>query len=244
VRALTSSQIMRIWEEGQHRSLVQRALIILSHACPEQDGESLGRLSVGERDSRLLIVRELTLGSHLSSLATCPQCSEKLELNFSVADILSTVPDGLGNSLYESDEFCIELRLPACVDLENLLPGADARTQLIERCVISARRHGASIHFREIPRAQLDALAERMGEMDPRADVKAALACPSCEHRWQAVFDIVAFFWEELGDQVRRILRDVHVLASAYGWRESDVLGLSPWRRQHYLDLVRQCWTS
>ncbi|HSB10234.1 MAG TPA: phage baseplate protein, partial [Blastocatellia bacterium] len=30
----------------------------------------------------------------------------------------------------------------------------------------------------------------------------------------------------------------VHTLASAYGWRESDILNLSPWRRQLYLTLV------
>jgi hypothetical protein len=34
-------------------------------------------------------------------------------------------------------------------------------------------------------------------------------------------------------------LRDVHELASAYGWRESEILALSPQRRQAYLELVR-----
>ena len=38
----------------------------------------------------------------------------------------------------------------------------------------------------------------------------------------------------------RRTLRDVHVLARAYGWREADVLALSPTRRQIYVELSRQ----
>ena len=36
-----------------------------------------------------------------------------------------------------------------------------------------------------------------------------------------------------------RLLGEVHELASAYGWREHDVLALSPWRRQAYLQMVR-----
>ena len=35
-------------------------------------------------------------------------------------------------------------------------------------------------------------------------------------------------------------LRDVHGLAAAYGWREEDVLRLSPTRRQIYLELARR----
>jgi hypothetical protein len=36
------------------------------------------------------------------------------------------------------------------------------------------------------------------------------------------------------------MLYDVHALASAYGWREADVLAMSPMRRQVYLELARQ----
>jgi hypothetical protein len=34
------------------------------------------------------------------------------------------------------------------------------------------------------------------------------------------------------------MLRDVHALATAYGWREADIVAMSPWRRQVYLDMV------
>jgi hypothetical protein len=34
-------------------------------------------------------------------------------------------------------------------------------------------------------------------------------------------------------------VREVHLLASAYGWRESDILAMTPWRRQLYLELVQ-----
>ena len=62
--------------------------------------------------------------------------------------------------------------------------------------------------------------------------------CPACRHRWQAVFDILTFFWTEIRREARRLLEHVHVLARAYGWREGEILALSERRRQAYLEMV------
>jgi hypothetical protein len=35
------------------------------------------------------------------------------------------------------------------------------------------------------------------------------------------------------------VLREVHILASAYGWREDDILAMSPARRRIYLEMLR-----
>jgi hypothetical protein len=51
-------------------------------------------------------------------------------------------------------------------------------------------------------------------------------------------FDIASYFWDEINAWANRILREVHILASRYGWSERDILALSPWRRQFYLDMV------
>jgi hypothetical protein len=52
------------------------------------------------------------------------------------------------------------------------------------------------------------------------------------------MFDIGAFLWEEIAAQARRLLREVHTLARAYGWREADILVMSAARRQAYLEMV------
>mgnify|MGYP003381458898 FL=1 len=62
--------------------------------------------------------------------------------------------------------------------------------------------------------------------------------CPSCDHRWSALFDIVSFFWREIDDWARRTLREVHSLGRAYGWSEADILTLSAWRRRAYLEMI------
>jgi hypothetical protein len=81
-------------------------------------------------------------------------------------------------------------------------------------------------------------LAERIGECSPDAEAPLDFICPSCGHQWRAFFDIAAFFWAEIAAQARRLLREVHILASAYGWREADILAMSARRRQAYLEMI------
>jgi hypothetical protein len=78
-----------------------------------------------------------------------------------------------------------------------------------------------------------------MEASDPVARIELALTCPSCDQVWSSLFDIASFLWTEVDAWARRTLRDVHTLARAYGWRESEVLALGPRRRQAYLELVR-----
>ena len=83
-------------------------------------------------------------------------------------------------------------------------------------------------------------VTDGMSAADPQADVELALACQSCGATWSAPFDIAGFLWAEIHAWAQQLLRDVHLLARAYGWREPDVLALSPVRRNLYLELMRQ----
>ena len=78
MRRLSAQEMMRAWEAGQGRSLAHRALLLLAYASPEASWEALAALPIGERDVRLLTLRESTFGRELSSLATCPACRERL----------------------------------------------------------------------------------------------------------------------------------------------------------------------
>ena len=90
----------------------------------------------------------------------------------------------------------------------------------------------------ELPAEVLAGVAERMEAVDPQANAELILACPSCDHEWQALFDIAPFLYAEIRAWAHRLLRDVHTLASAYGWREADILAMSRWRRDAYLAMV------
>ena len=44
----------------------------------------------------------------------------------------------------------------------------------------------------------------------------------------------------KLREMIFGSLRDVHALASQYGWRESDILRMSARRRQFYLEMIEK----
>lgn len=240
MRALTAPELLCAWEEGRARPLADRALLLLSYACPDEPRESLLAMPIGRRDAQLLRLRERTFGPVFTSVAACPACGERLELSFSTGDVLA---EEAGTSVTElalaESGWEVTFRLPNSSDLEGLGENAArARRQLLQRCLLSARRKGRARPVGRLPVRVLDAVARRMGEVDSQADVHTRLSCPACTHAWEAAFDIVSFFWAEIEAWASRILRDVHVLASAYGWREADILALSATRRQRYLEMV------
>ena len=80
---------------------------------------------------------------------------------------------------------------------------------------------------------------ENAGEVGEKEDPYwAVLACPSCGHDWEDSVDVGRFLWAEVETLARRVLWEVHTLASAYGWSESDTLSLGAARRAMYLRLV------
>lgn len=122
--------------------------------------------------------------------------------------------------------------------MEGLAPDA-AHAALVERCIVAARQGELIATPGELPADVRAAVVERMAEVDAQAEIALALTCPACGHAWTALFDIAAFLWGELDGWARPTLRDVHALASAYGWSEAAILGLGAQRRQRYLELVQ-----
>ncbi len=90
----------------------------------------------------------------------------------------------------------------------------------------------------DVPAAVLEIAEQQLADRDPQADVRLRLVCPACEHATTMIFDIASFLWHEIDAWACRILREVHTLASAYGWTEEAILALTPFRRQCYLELV------
>ena len=76
-----------------------------------------------------------------------------------------------------------------------------------------------------------------MEALDPLASAAFSLTCPACGHGWAAPLDVLGFVWSEIDAWAQRTLREVHWLASSYGWREADILALGARRRQAYLQV-------
>ncbi|HSR50677.1 MAG TPA: phage baseplate protein [Acidobacteriota bacterium] len=240
--SLTPFDLLRVWETGYARPPRRRALLLLEAAHPEEPPEELAALPIGRRDGRLLKLRERLFGRELVALTDCPECGQRLESAFSVDSVRF---GGQGppeeEHAMKAGGYSLRFRLPNSLDLAALEGEAEEALlpkRLLERCLLSVRRRGREEKLEDLPSKVVEALVRRMGEADPQADVRTRLDCPSCSHQWEAVFDIVSFIWKELDAWAWRTLREVHLLASAYGWSESQVLSLSPWRRQFYLKCI------
>jgi hypothetical protein len=214
---------------------------LLLAAYPDTPSELLARLSIGNRDARLLILREQIFGSRLNSLVNCPCCNEALEVGLDVSDISAESACEGGAMVLSVADYEVSFRVPNTLDLLAVGESRDvtlARQLLFQRCVLTARHKGENCPADLLPSEIIDGVTTQMSRADPQADVQLALSCPQCSHEWRAVFDIVSFLWAEISAWASRILREVHLLASAYGWREADILAMSPRRRQCYLDMV------
>jgi hypothetical protein len=162
----------------------------------------------------------------------------------------------------------VTYRLPTAGDLAamgqrgTVLDADSGMTRwLLQRCVVDIETNRAGSADSDVPPnreefslALLDRSASRIPDeviaaletaitttvaaADPLAEIEIELNCPECAASWSAPFDIVSFLWNELDDWASRILGQVHVLASSYGWSESEIVALSPQRRQYYQDLI------
>ena len=114
----------------------------------------------------------------------------------------------------------------------------NGRETLLARCIQTAIRGNSNFSVSSLPDEVVKTVIDRMADADPQADVQIALTCPVCQHRWSMVFDILSYLWNEIDDWAQRLLREVYALASAFGWSERDILGMSARRRHLYLEMI------
>jgi hypothetical protein len=230
---LSSVTMLDVWERTRTQTPSRRALALLSAASPECTPEELAALPVGERDARLLTLREWAFGIQMRGLANCPRCSEAVELSLPADQMREMNPSQPEFMVcFGGEQFYA--RVPSTQDLLAVeeTPDAEiARDALLERCLVGRT-------LAELPPGAADAIVQQMAQCDPRANIELALECPACHHEWLALFNLVSFFWKEIEAWSRRTLAEVHALASAYGWTETEILALSPWRRQFYLEMA------
>jgi hypothetical protein len=244
MRPLSAAGVLRAWERGQAGPPLDRALAILAVANPEDSWDGLARLPIGQRDARLLASREQSLGGALRAYVECPACKAALTFEMNVPDLRSDSHLAEQGGTYDiaMDTTSIRFRLPTTLDLADLPLAAGVavvRRQLAEHCVLQAERDGRLVDIDALPDELIDLVSEEMSRRDPQAETEVNLSCPECDHQWSAIFDIAAFFWAEIAALASRLLREVDVLARAYGWREADILELSASRRDAYLQLAQ-----
>jgi hypothetical protein len=240
---LSPAELLSAWERCLPLSPVRRALALLELAEPSLPADALGALPIGARDRELLRLRSAIFGAELTGLVTCPDCGATVELATDADELIvcaDQAPGG-GELTLDRNGYHVRFRLPTSDDL-LALAGANPTTApegfLLGRCLRWAEHEGSPVAATELPDELVQLIGAAMNDHDPLAEIELACTCPDCGHAWAAPLDVPAFLWAELAHFAIRTLQDIHVLASGYGWREADILALTPARRRAYLDLV------
>ena len=241
--ALSNQDILALWEAGEPRHDVDKGLLLAAAGYPGIDWDALTRLPVGRRDSLIIRLRQRMLGDGIPVTVQCPACQERLEFDTSASELLSCCPaeDAATVVELELDGYRVRARPLDSVDLTTLPQGlsrAEARAHLIGRVVERAWLEAAPVPPADLPEPVVAALAGKLVEIDPVSDLSFGLGCPACAHAWSASFDITIYFWRELSAMARAMLEDVHLLATAYGWAEGDILRMPAARRAFYLSRI------
>ncbi len=243
MKTLSGADILRIWEEGRGQHLLDRLLTILQAGLPGRSRQELADLSIGQRDRQLLDFREAHFGRLLKAYGVCPACQERLEFALGTGDLRQGETQELPRQEFTLADggFEVKYRLPTSRDLAAAAVLEDIRSALgvvLDRCLLAATHHGVPVGSEELSPETIAQVIDEMARQDPQADVTLAVQCPACGHAWELLFDIGLFVWNDLGTRARRLVREVHLLASAYGWSEAEILTLTPARRQAYLEMV------
>ena len=237
MQGLSAAQIVRIWELGVGRPALERALTVLMQAQSEADPQALYALPIGARDERLLALREATFGPEFRAVVLCAACGERIEMRFLASDVRSdpvdppepvTVQTGGVHRRVRPVTTADLLLAASCPDAES------ARRLLAERCIEQAEHTPVSV----LDDDEIDAVEQEVERADPSAVRTLETVCPACHASQEHELDTAQYLWTEIEVQAEQLLRDVHVIARGYGWRESDILAMTPLRRRAYLELL------
>jgi hypothetical protein len=235
MRALSNFDLLQLWERGDGMHPVDQALLALGAALPETPRDTLADWPLGRRNAALAELRRRCFGAVLQGWVACPQCRERLVFELD-ASILADHPaaEDLPSRTVTAKGYTF--RLPASRDLASVARQSDPRramAQMLERCCL------APLDAAEWTEEDIEAVGEQLALADPLAETRLSLRCTTCDGAWEESLDLAAYLWTEIDARARKILMDVHTLASAYGWSEAQVFALSEPRRALYLEMVR-----
>jgi hypothetical protein len=242
MRALSHADCLALWERGQALHPLDQGLLAIHAAFPESRREAVADWPLGLRNRALAELRCTCFGQWLRGWTACEQCGEKLEFEVD-GNALAASNDVSSDQRIEVQG--IVFRLPTSRDLARIAGEHDASlaaSRLVEQCMIQSPAQDSAkgdITPKEWTEEELDAIGECMAQADPMAEILLHFDCPVCGHAFDLCLDLAAFLWSELEGRAKRLLRDVHTLALAYGWAEAEILSLSPVRRDFYLAMVR-----
>lgn len=192
-------------------------------------------LAVCDRDRLLAAVYRRHFGDHVSGSARCARCGEDFEIGFELSALQTSLTDAAEGVTGPDAERLYQLadgrrfRLPTAAD-ERAVRGLDpheAEVALLQRCVVE----GSGGDDPQTVQAAMEAVG-------PTLDLELEGRCPACDTAREVRFDIQAHLLSALAFERRWLTREVHCIASAYGWSLREIMSLPRSDRRAYVRLI------
>jgi len=196
-------------------------------------------LPIADLDFLLLRVRQTQVGDLIRAEAVCPvsDCAKPVDVSFRVSGYLAyhrpVRPHGVtdvADGWYHASNVDAEFRAPRASDLIMAAETGNPAAFLVTRCM---RPSDAGPRVRRRVERLVSLMAPSLAE-------DLAARCAECGSSIRLRFDPLDYVLRELRGQALGIHDDVHILASAYHWREADILALPRSRRAMYVEMVME----
>ena len=231
MHVLEAAELLVLWERGATRHALDRSALLSACARPELSAQALADLPLGDVTAALLSLREAQFGTRIDCHFDCPACGQRLELVLRTHELMQPAANATATIAVAGLELrALTLRDLAAVAHEH--DAARAACMLLQRCTLRGDTQA-------LDAAALREVEDGLEALDPSADLAFSVHCAACGEEGTAQLDAGVLLWDEIDAHARALLAEVHALAAAYGWSESEILALSPARRAAYLSLVQ-----
>lgn len=217
---VSPATLLHSWTKGREPYGERLASLLAADSKEPVEEDTLG-----QRNCRLLRLHSSLGGGPLEATVACPKCATQNEFVVPAEAVLATPaakPDA--RVILKVGRRRLAFRLPRMKDLEG------SREAIVERCRLEGE--GA------IGKAAIERLGRRFEALDPAANIVLRLNCSQCAAPIAASVDVATFVGRELDRLVDRLIGEIDIIASAYGWNESEILALPPRRRRLYADMI------
>jgi hypothetical protein len=234
--AMTELDLLEAWTECRGNAPVEVGVAVLARSMSEAERADVGSWSLARRNAALIELRMSVWGRELEGIVECPVCDGGIEFTLDLEPIVADQPAAPTEIHVETARGSLTARLPTDADLAAVALIADsdeARRVLARRCLVATSSGSEALDDDAI-----EAMDARMAEVDGVGATRLSLHCDECGHTWDEPVDLGRFIAEEMQCAARRVVAEVHTLASAYGWTERVVLAIPPERRRAYLELL------
>lgn len=211
---------------------------LLARASDTADAAFWWSQAVGRRTQALLDVLAATERRdrlELTAVCTAAGCAQTFEFELPLQGLPCADTEDGTITVQLGPQRHARLRLPCGDDLRRWHAAQPAtRTEAVRAMCESLLIEG------ELDDGDESAVGAAIAARDPLVDFAVACACPVCETSAEVAIDLEGLALRRLGRVQRELLREIHVLASHYGWREAEVLALPAARRAQYRALIEE----